>query len=273
MKNPQEVKEIVKNKYGEIARRSKSEKDCGCSCGCGPSTATDYSVFSDSYEKIEGYMAEADLGLGCGIPTQFADIRQGQTVVDLGSGAGNDAFVASSLVGHSGFVIGIDMTQEMIDKANENKNKINLKNVEFRLGDIENIPVQDNSTDVVISNCVLNLVPDKQKAYSEIYRILKAGAHFCISDVVINGNLPEKIQRSAEMYAGCVAGALQKEEYLQIIQSAGFKQIEIKTLKVIELPDDLLGDYLKPQEIQNFRNSHTGIFSITLVGTKPSTYF
>jgi ubiquinone/menaquinone biosynthesis C-methylase UbiE len=268
MASTEKIKDIVKNKYGEIAKKTKPDENCGCSCGCGPSAETDYSVFSDSYENLEGYVADADLGLGCGIPTQYANIKEGDIVIDLGSGAGNDVFVARSLVGESGKVIGIDMTQEMIDQANLNRSKLGYKNVEFRLGDIENMPLPDNQANVVISNCVLNLVPDKEKAFSEIHRILRPGAHFCISDVVIEGNLPVKLQKSAEMYAGCVAGALQKENYLKIIQETGFKDLSIKASKKIELPDDLLEEYLTLTEIEELRHSGLGIFSITVVGTK-----
>jgi SAM-dependent methyltransferase len=262
------VKEIVKEKYGKIAKKTKSEENCGCSCGCGPAVEEDYSVFNDDYQNLDGYVAEADLALGCGLPTQHAGIKEGDIVVDLGSGAGNDVFIARSLVGESGQVIGIDMTEEMINKANENKTKMGFENIDFRLGDIENMPINNNGTDVVISNCVLNLVPDKQKAFSEIHRILKPGGHFCISDVVIQGELPVTLQKSAEMYAGCVAGALQKDEYLNIISQAGFTDIEVKTSKTIELPDDLLSEYLSEKELITFRESDLGIFSITVMGRK-----
>jgi SAM-dependent methyltransferase len=268
MADTEKIKNIVRDKYGEIAKKTKTSENCGCSCGCGPTADTDYSVFNDDYQNLEGYVADADLNLGCGLPTEYANIKEGDIVVDLGSGAGNDVFVAHSLVGDSGRVIGIDMTREMIDKANENKAKLGFTNVEFRMGDIENLPLPDNEADVVISNCVLNLVPDKQQAFSEIYRILKPGAHFCISDVVIQGQLPDSLKKSAEMYAGCVAGALQREEYMNIIQKAGFKQVSIKTSKIIDLPDDLLAEYLTQSEILDYRNSDLGIFSITVVGTK-----
>jgi ubiquinone/menaquinone biosynthesis C-methylase UbiE len=268
MANFENVKVIVKEKYGKIAKKAKSEEDCGCSCGCGPSVETDYSVFNDDYKNLDGYVAEADLALGCGLPTQYAGIKKGATVVDLGSGAGNDVFVARSLVGEAGRVIGIDMTEEMINKANENKAKLGFDNIEFRLGDIENMPIDDNETDVVISNCVINLVPDKQMAFSEIFRILKSGGHFCISDVVIQGKLPATLQNSAEMYAGCVAGALQKDEYLNIINQTGFRDVEVKTSKTIELPDDVLEDYLSEEEMGDYRKSGLGIFSITVVGYK-----
>ena len=262
------VKEIVKEKYGEIAKKAKTEEACGCSCGCGPSTDSDYTVFNDSYENLEGYVADADLALGCGLPTEHAGIKEGDTVVDLGSGAGNDVFIARSLVGESGQLIGIDMTEEMISKADENKAKLGFSNIEFRLGDIESMPIPDNHADVVISNCVLNLVPDKKKAFAEIFRILKPGGHFCISDVVIQGKLPASLQKSAEMYAGCVAGALQRNDYLNIIAQAEFGNIEIKTSKTIELPDEILKEYLSEKEINAYRESGIGIFSITVVGTK-----
>ena len=262
------VKEIVKEKYGEIAKKAKTEEACGCSCGCGPSTDSDYTVFNDSYENLEGYVADADLALGCGLPTEHAGIKEGDTVVDLGSGAGNDVFITRSLVGKSGQLIGIDMTKEMISKADENKAKLGFSNIEFRLGDIESMPIPDNHADVVISNCVLNLVPDKKKAFAEIFRILKPGGHFCISDVVIQGQLPASLQKSAEMYAGCVAGALQRDDYLNIIAQAEFKNIEIKTSKTIELPDEILKEYLSEKEINAYRESGIGIFSITVVGEK-----
>jgi SAM-dependent methyltransferase len=264
MKSAESTKKLVKEKYGEIARKASQESNCGCGCSCEPDR--DYSVFSDSYQSMEGYLAEADLGLGCGLPTEFAAIKAGDTVVDLGSGAGNDVFIARRLTGDSGRVIGIDMTPEMIQKAQENNRKLGYQNVDFRLGEIENLPVFDQTADVVISNCVLNLVPDKEQAFREIYRILKVGGHFCISDVVIKGNLPEKLQESAEMYAGCVAGALPQDDYLEIINQTGFTEVEIKKSKQIDLPDKVLREFLSSTEITDFRKSGTGIFSITVTG-------
>jgi len=266
MKSAESTKQLVKEKYGEIARKAAQKSACGCGCSCEPDR--DYSVFSDSYQSMEGYLAEADLGLGCGLPTEFAAIKTGDTVVDLGSGAGNDVFIARRLTGDSGRVIGIDMTPEMILKAQENNRKLSYQNVDFRLGEIEKLPVADLTTDVVISNCVLNLVPDKKKAFQEIYRILKSGGHFCISDVVIKGKLPKKLQESAEMYAGCVAGALQHDEYLEIINRTGFKNVEIRKSKPIDLPDEVLNEFLSSQEIADFRKSGTGIISITVTGYK-----
>lgn len=266
MKTQNEIKEIVKEKYGSIAREVKEEKSC-C-CGGGSKKVVDYTMFSDDYSKLDGYSKEADLGLGCGLPTEFADLKKGDIVVDLGAGAGNDVFVARSIVGDSGKVIGIDMTEEMIDLANKNKEKLGFTNIEFRLGEIDDLPIDENSIDVVISNCVLNLVPNKKRAFSEIHRILKQNGHFCVSDIVLVGNLPEGLKKSAEMYAGCVAGALQKDDYIGIINKTGFKNVEIKQTKTITIPDDILIKYLNEEQLANYNNSGIGIFSITVVGNK-----
>lgn len=266
MENSTNIKEMVKEKYGTIAKESNKEKGCGC---CGDSKKiVDYTIFSDDYSKLDGYSKEADLGLGCGLPTEFADLKKGDIVVDLGAGAGNDVFVARSIIGDTGKVIGIDMTEEMIELANENKKKLGFTNVDFRLGEIEDLPIDKDSTNVVISNCVLNLVPDKEKAFSEIHRILKKGGHFCVSDIVLVGNLPEGLKKSAEMYAGCVAGALQQDEYIGIIKKTGFKNVEIKQTKTITIPDDILIKYLSEEQLIDYKNSKVGIFSITVVGDK-----
>jgi ubiquinone/menaquinone biosynthesis C-methylase UbiE len=269
MKTNEELKQVVKEKYSEIAQQSKSENASSC-CGAGGCSTVDYSIFSEDYTKLEGYNPDADLALGCGIPTQFAGIKKGNTVVDLGSGAGNDCFVARAITGETGKIIGIDMTEAMIEKARENAEKLNFNNVEFRFGDIEKMPITANVADVVISNCVLNLVPDKHKAFTEIFRVLKPGAHFCISDVVLNGQLHEKLTNAAEMYAGCVSGALQKQEYLDIINNTGFKNIEIKAEKKIIIPDDILANFLTASEIEEQKKSNLGIFSITVYAEKPS---
>lgn len=266
MQNEQEVKEVVKEKYGEIARQSSA--GCGCGCGSSSNKIVGYTIMKDEYTGLSGYVAEADLGLGCGLPTEFANIKQGDIVVDLGSGAGNDVFVARAFVGDSGKVIGVDMTEDMIAKARRNNEKLGYSNVEFYLGEIEAMPLENETADVIVSNCVLNLVPNKQKAFSEIYRVMKNGGHFCVSDIVINGVLPENLKKSAEMYAGCVAGAVQQKEYLDIISAAGFKNIEIKKTKVIDLPDEILNQYLTPKELNVFREMKTGIFSITVVAEK-----
>ena len=199
--------------------KAKEQNQSSCCGSIGCCDSMDYSIFSDDYTKLEGYNPDADLGLGCGLPTQYAGIVKGNHVLDLGSGAGNDCFVASTLVGEEGKVTGIDFTDAMLEKANKNLEKSGFKNIAFIKGDIENMPLQDNTNDVVISNCVLNLVPDKEKAFSEIRRVLKPGGHFCISDIVLTGDLPNKLKEAAEMYAGCVSGALQKSDYLKIIKS------------------------------------------------------
>ena len=262
------IKKSVREKYSEIALGTQGQGCCGpASFCCGGSNLISFSMIGDEYKNVDGYVAEADLGLGCGLPTEYAGIKKGDTVVDLGSGAGNDVFIARSIVGDEGKVFGIDMTEEMIEKANSNNKKLGYTNVEFRLGDIEEMPISENVADVVVSNCVLNLVPDKVKAFSEIYRILKPGAHFCISDVVIQGELNEELKKSAELYAGCVAGALQQTEYLKIISDAGFSNIEIKKSKIIELPEDLLPLYLSGKGVEEYKNNLKGIFSITVVGT------
>ena len=264
MTNAEDVKSIVKSKYEEIAKQSESSC-CGSLCGC---SSKEVEIMADSYTGLEGYVPEADLGLGCGIPTELAGIREGHIVLDLGSGAGNDVFVARRLVGAPGYVIGIDMTEAMVARANENKRKLGYTNVEFRLGDIEKLPVETESVDVVISNCVLNLVPDKSKAFSEIFRVLNPGGHFSISDIVITMPLPAPLMTAAEMIAGCVAGALIEEQYLAAIRAAGFKNVTIKKEKPINLPDDVLSDYLSNSEIAQYRKAGTVIKSITVYGDK-----
>jgi SAM-dependent methyltransferase len=260
------IKDVVKEKYGQIAVLNDSLAP-GI-CGCCTSDNIDYTIMSDSYDHLAGYNPNADMGLGCGIPTEFAGIKEGDTVLDLGSGAGNDCFVALREVGPTGKVIGLDMTQEMIDKAEKNKAAIGLDNIEFILGEIEQIPLPDNSVDVVISNCVLNLVPDKVKAFKEIYRILKPGGRFSVSDIVTGTELPENVKKSAEMYAGCVAGALLKDDYMKIIYDNGFATAEILKKKNIEMPDSILKDYLNADEIIEFKQNPEIIMSITVVGVK-----
>jgi len=269
LETSEQLKQLVQEKYGQIAEQSKTQNEgscCGATCGC---STIDYSVMSDDYTKLAGYVADADLGLGCGLPTEFALIKEGDTVVDLGSGAGNDAFVARSVVGDKGKVIGIDFTDKMIEKARANAVKLNYKNVEFRQGDIENMPLAGNVADVVVSNCVLNLVPDKKQAFKETFRILKTGGHFSVSDIVLVGELPEGLQKSAELYAGCVSGAIQKEEYLNIIEQAGFKNVKVQKEKRITLPDEILKEYLPANAVEEFKSGSTGIFSITVYAEKP----
>ena len=268
MKSTEELKNIVKEKYGRIAQQDKALNAASC---CGATTATNkvYNIMMDDYGQMEGYNPEADLGLGCGLPTQFAKIKKGDTVIDLGSGAGNDCFVARHETGETGKLIGIDFTEAMIGKARKNAEKLGFNNVEFRLGDIDDMPVSDGLADVVVSNCVLNLVPDKQKVMAEIFRVLKPGGHFSISDIVLVGNLPEALKSDAEMYAGCVAGAIQKEAYLGYVREAGFENIVIQKEKTIVVPDDILGRYLSDQEVSKFNQGGVGIYSITVYAEKP----
>lgn len=264
-----DIKTVVKEKYSQIAVQSDESESTGCCCGPSSSCCgTGYTVFSESYETLDGYNADADLGLGCGIPTDYAGIKHGDSVLDLGSGAGNDCFVARALVGDAGYVTGLDFTEAMVEKARMNASKLGFKNVEFVYGDIEEMPLSDNSFDVVISNCVLNLVPDKQKAFSEMFRVLKSGGHFSVSDVVIKGDLPDKLKEDAEMYAGCVSGAVLIDEYLDLIRGAGFNDIKIQKQRIIELPDELLRNYLSGKEIETFSTGDTGIISITVTACR-----
>lgn len=269
-KSPDELKETVRQKYSQISEQAKDYNARSC-CGAGGDSTKVYNIMTDDYSELEGYNSDADLGLGCGLPTQFAKIKKGDTVIDLGSGAGNDCFVARHETGPDGKVIGIDFTESMINKARQNAEKLGFNNVEFRYGDIEEMPVSDSIADVIVSNCVLNLVPGKPKVFSEIYRVLKPGGHFSISDIVLEGNLPKALQNDAEMYAGCVAGAIQKDDYLSQIRNAGFEDITIQKEKPIELPDDVLSQYLDEDEIAEFNTGGAGIYSITVFAQKPGS--
>lgn len=268
MKSEDKLKQIVKDKYGEIALQDKATNQSSC-CGTGGCSTEVYNIMSENYDELQGYNADADLGLGCGLPTEFAQIQRGDTVIDLGSGAGNDCFVARSITGDSGKVIGIDFTPAMISKARQNAEKLEFNNVEFREGDIEQMPVSDHVADVIVSNCVLNLVPNKKAVIEEIFRVLKPGGHFSISDIVLVGELPEALRHDAEMYAGCVAGAIQKSEYLQHISESGFQEITVQKEKAIQIPSDILSRYLSASEIAAMHQGDAGIFSITVFARKP----
>ncbi|MCW3466446.1 arsenite methyltransferase [Chitinophaga nivalis] len=270
MATDEQIKESVRAQYGVIAQQDKATNAASC-CGAGACSTEVYHLMSDDYSHLAGYNPDADLGLGCGLPTQFAKIRQGDTVIDLGSGAGNDCFVARQATGETGKVIGIDFTPEMIEKARANAAKLQFSNVTFREGDIEQMPVAGGTADVVVSNCVLNLVPGKQQVMQEIFRVLKPGGHFSISDIVLDGVLPDKIKAAAEMYAGCISGAIQKEAYLALIADTGFQQLTIQQEKTIHIPDDILLQYLTADEIIPFRQSGMGIYSITVYAEKPGT--
>jgi arsenite methyltransferase len=270
METQEQLKELVRQKYSEIALQDKetnASSCCGATSCCGGEEV--YNIMADDYSQLEGYNPDADLGLGCGLPTQFARIKKGDVVIDLGSGAGNDAFIARHETGETGKVIGIDFTPAMIEKARRNAEVRGFNNVEFRQGDIEDMPVGGNRADVIVSNCVLNLVPNKDGVMKEIYRVLKPGGHFSISDIVLEGDLPKELQQAAEMYAGCVSGAIQRKVYLELIEANGFKNITVQKDKVIIIPDDILLQYLSAEQIEVFKKSGTGIRSITVYAEKP----
>ena len=267
MKTQEQIKEMVRQKYSEIALQDKDTNESSC-CGSGCCTTEVYNIMSDDYSDLKGYNPDADLGLGCGLPTQYAQIKKGDTVIDLGSGAGNDVFIARSDTGETGKVIGIDFTADLLAQARAPAAPLGFHNVEFRKGDIEKMPVSADIADVIVSNCVLNLVPDKDGVFKEIRRVLKPGGHFSISDIVLVGPLPQKIREAAEMYAGCVAGAIQQEAYLELIKVNGFRNVVVQKEKPIIVPDDILSSYLSEGEIREFKRSGTGIYSITVYGEK-----
>lgn len=268
METENNLKDLVKQKYSEIALQDKETNQSSC-CGSSCCSTEVYNIMSENYNDLEGYNPDADLGLGCGLPTQFAKIKKGDVVIDLGSGAGNDAFIARNETGETGKVIGVDFTPAMIERARRNAEVRGFNNVEFRQGDIENMPLTSNIADVIVSNCVLNLVPNKDGVIKEIFRVLKPGGHFSISDIVLEGDLPPNIQNAAEMYAGCVSGAIQKEVYLELIEQNGFKSISVQKEKPIAIPGDILSNYMSAEELKLFNESGTGIFSITVYAEKP----
>ena len=258
----EKTQRIVKEAYGKTARKQKS---CGC---CWPDTTQYAKSIGYTDEELKSVPDESNLALGCGNPIALASLKEGEVVLDLGSGAGFDCFLAANRVGSTGKVIGVDMTPEMIEKARDNAKRNGIENVEFRPGEIESLPVEDDSVDVVISNCVLNLVPDKERAFSEIKRVLKPGGHFCVSDIVLKGELPDDMREAAALYAGCVSGALQKEDYLQIVKDAGYSEVEVKDERINDVPDEYLRESVSQETIDAYRDSGAGIFSITVVGTK-----
>ncbi len=262
------IRADVRRAYAAVARGD----DDGCcgptTCSCSSDASASINMIGDAYAGVEGYVADADLGLGCGVPTEFAELAPGQTVLDLGSGAGVDAFVARRIVGEAGRVIGVDMTPEMITKARRNAAALGYDNVEFRLGEIEALPVEHDSVDVVISNCVLNLVPDKSRAFAEAYRALKPGGHLCVSDIVTRGDIPPALRRSAELYAGCVAGALDEADYLAGLQAAGFVDVDVRRRREIVIPDEAVAGVVPAAELAVLRSAGAGVWSVTVFGRK-----
>lgn len=267
MQTENEIKEMVKQKYSEIALQDKEENASSC-CGGTCSSGEVYNIMTDSYETVEGYNPEADLGLGCGLPTEYAKIKEGDLVVDLGSGAGNDCFVARHEVGSTGKVIGIDFSEAMLSKARANADKRGFNNVEFRQGDIEHMPIAAETADVIVSNCVLNLVPNKAGVVKDIYRVLKEGGHFSISDIVLSGEISDALRTQAELYAGCVTGAIQKEEYLHIIKEAGFRNIQVQKEKRIDIPRDILEKYVGKKDVDAFIKGDIGVYSVSVYAEK-----
>ena len=269
--NNNDKKELVKQRYSELALQSNElTKEQPCCCGTtpvAPSKKT-FTIMSEDYSQLKGYEKDADLGVGCGLPTQYAGIKSGNTVVDLGSGAGNDCFIARAEVGESGQVIGIDFSPQMIEKARNNAAKRDYTNVKFLEGDIEQMPLPENTADVVVSNCVLNLLPEKNKIFKEVHRVLKPGGHFCISDVVLEGHFPKEFTDNASLYAVCIASNIKKKDYMAEIEKANFKSITTQRTKTVEIPDDVLEEHLCTETIEKYKSGSVGIYSITVTGVK-----
>jgi arsenite methyltransferase len=258
------IKSAVRERYGAIAE--SVPKGCGCAPDC---CGDGIDLMGDAYTGIDGHVAEADLGLGCGLPTRHAGIRPGDVVLDLGAGAGNDVFVARHLVGETGHVIGVDMTEAMVGRARANLARLGYTNVDFRLGEIESLPVADAAVDVVISNCVLNLVPDKARAFAETFRVLRPGGHFCVSDIVATSMLTEAVQKVAALHVGCIAGAMAESDYLTTIESARFTEVSIVERRAVRLSDQMLLEHLSATELDDFRGSGAELLSVTVLGSKP----
>jgi SAM-dependent methyltransferase len=271
MRTEEETRALVRERYGAIALAGES--CCGpASCGCGEEMAPDgLNVIGDAYAGVAGRLAEADLNLGCGVPTRHAALRPGETVLDLGSGAGNDAFIARHEVGPEGRVLGVDMTREMVAKARGNAAKLGYGNVEFREGQIEQMPVDSGSVDAVISNCVLNLVPDKGRAFAEMLRVLRPGGRFCVSDIVATGELPAPVREVAALYVGCVAGAMAERSYLALLETTGFQDVRVAEARSIPLSDEALAGYMGATDIAAFRDSGVVLKSVTVLGTRPAS--
>lgn len=261
--NKTETKKIVKEAYGEIARGKGG-------CGCGPDAAELARSIGYSDEELHAIPDDANLGLSCGNPTALASLKEGEVVLDLGSGAGFDCFLAASRVGPTGKVIGVDMTPEMVEKARDNATKNKVDNVEFRLGEIENLPLEDNSIDVIISNCVINLSPEKSEVYKEVYRVLKPGGRISISDIALTKELPENIRRSIEAYAGCVAGAVLVDEYKKTVESSGLKDVKITIKSASSCGTPATNDPLGKVALDNPGSSKSleGVVSVNIEGHK-----
>lgn len=270
------IKVAVRNRYAEIAKQNTSCCTTAKSSCCGTTSVIDISkTIGYSDKELKSVPKDSNLGLGCGNPIALASLKKGETVLDLGSGAGFDCFLAANKVGKAGKVIGIDMTAEMIEKARANARKNKYNNVEFRLGEIENLPIADNSIDIIISNCVINLSPDKEKVFKEAFRVLKPGGRLIVSDIVLLTELPNFIKNSVQAYVGCVAGATQKKNYLRLIKSAGFQNVKI--LDETNYPIEFVADSNEAKPIINkvkvsadkIKNTINSVASIKVLGIKP----
>ena len=270
------VRKVVREGYAKIAKQGNPCCAPSHSCCGSPDSAEDISKkLGYSEEELKSVPEGSNLGLGCGNPVALASLKEGETVLDLGAGAGFDCFLAANKVGKKGKIIGVDMTPEMVEKARENAEKSGTDNVEFRLGEIESLPVADNSVDAVISNCVINLAPDKRRVFIEAYRVLKPGGRLMISDIVLLNELPEEIRNSVEAYVGCVSGAVLKDEYLKAIKEAGFQ--DVKIMDETSFPsDNVMNDPTAKEFIKEFNmpvekveEVVSSIQSINVFGVKP----
>jgi ubiquinone/menaquinone biosynthesis C-methylase UbiE len=276
----EKVKKIVRNRYAKVAKTNGSCCASNVSCCSAPTSEQVSKMIGYSEEEMNSVPEGANLGLGCGNPTALASLKEGEIVLDLGSGAGFDCFLAAKKVGKKGKVIGVDMTPEMLDKARANAEKGNYTNVEFRLGEIENLPVADNSVDVIISNCVINLAPNKKRVFEEAFRVLAPNGRITVSDIVLLKELPESVQKNVEAYAGCIAGAEIKDKYLELIRKAGFKEVKVLDEKTYPLEYIISEDTFKEaidklsmtqEELKETANSVVSVKVSAIKKALPST--
>ncbi|MDZ7692286.1 MAG: methyltransferase domain-containing protein [Balneolaceae bacterium] len=265
-----ELKQLVKEKYNKISEQPLNFNASSC-CGSGEASDKVYNIMTDDYSSVEGYNKDADLDSDVDCPPSSPASMMAIQSLTWAPAPATTVLWRGTRPARTAKCSACDFAESMIAKARKNAEKLGYNNVEFRHGDIEDMPVSKDLADVIVSNCVLNLVPNKQKVFSEIFRVLKPGGHFSISDIVLVGDLPEALREDAEMYAGCVAGAIQKQEYLGYIEDCGFENITIQKEKPIVIPDEILKKYLSGEEIEEFNNGSTGIYSITVFAQKPGT--
>lgn len=276
MMKEREIKRAVREGYARIAKQATSYYASRSCCGCADVPQEISKRLGYTEEEIMAAPPESNLGLGCGNPVALASLNEGEIVLDMGAGAGFDCFLASTRVGEKGEVIGVDMTSEMVDKARANARKGGYTNIDFRQGDLENMPVADNYVDVVISNCVINLVPNKNRAFKEAFRVLRPGGRLAVSDVVLQKELPDFVKKSTEAYIGCLAGAIMKEDYIDIIRSVGFKDVNvveeaafpIESLVCCDSSGPVIANVPKisPQQLKEVADS---VLSIKISAVKP----